>query len=104
VEGFKLLYEHEFTHAVAVRYCQIGIVSSPPALMTLRIAGIAVTNSSRHFNFKLRPATKRNDGIDLLEGGYLWDQKRSAKGSSTASVIWITARDRFPKGLSKTCQ
>jgi hypothetical protein len=74
------------------------------APMTLCIAGIAVTNSSRHFNFKLRPATKRKDGIDLLEGGYLWDQKRSAKGSSTASVMWITARDRFPKGLSKTCQ
>jgi hypothetical protein len=36
--------------------------------MKLCIAAIAVTNSSRHFNFKLRPAMKRNDGIDLLEG------------------------------------
>jgi hypothetical protein len=28
------------------RYCQVGITSSPPALMMLCIAAIAVTNSS----------------------------------------------------------
>jgi hypothetical protein len=45
-----VLYEHEFTHAEAVRYCQIGIVSSPPALTTLCTAAIAVINSSALFN------------------------------------------------------
>jgi hypothetical protein len=44
-----MLYEHEFTHAEAVRYCQIGINSSP-ALMTLCIVAIAVINSSSLFN------------------------------------------------------
>jgi len=35
----------------AYGYCQVGITSSPPALMMLCIAAIAVTNSSRLFNF-----------------------------------------------------
>jgi hypothetical protein len=32
-------------------YCQVGITSPPPALMILCVAAIAVTNSSRLFNF-----------------------------------------------------
>jgi hypothetical protein len=44
-----MLYEHEFTHAEAVRYCQIGI-NSYPALTTLCIIAIAVINSSSLFN------------------------------------------------------
>ena len=35
---------------VRVRYCQVGITSSPPALMILCIIAIAVTNSSTLFN------------------------------------------------------
>jgi len=62
----------------------------------------AKTNSSTHFNFKLRPAMKRKTEKSFSRGGYLWDRNRSEKGSSTASMTCIMARDS--KGLSKTCQ
>jgi hypothetical protein len=52
VEGFKVLYEHEFLRiAEAVRYCQVSITSSPRALMTLCIVAIAVTSPSMLFYF-----------------------------------------------------
>jgi hypothetical protein len=46
-------------HPSRYGYCQVSITSSPPALMILCIIAIAVADSSKNFNFKLRLVMKR---------------------------------------------
>jgi hypothetical protein len=50
VGGFAILSPEELS-LPGLRYCQVGITSSPPALMMLCIIAIAVTNSFTHINF-----------------------------------------------------
>jgi hypothetical protein len=69
-------------------YCQVGITSSPPALTTLCVAAIAVTNSSvvpvtetliEVSYSKLRPVVKRATEKSFSRGGDLWDRNRLEK-------------------------
>jgi len=70
--------------------------------MTLCITAIAVTNSSRHFNFKLRPTVKRKNRIDPLERRVAVESKEIADRIQYGIDDVHHGQDQ--KGLSKTCQ